>query len=257
MNLDVLGSLAKPPTREPRVGGEGSPGFPRDALPALARLKPVPSADTGAAACSPSPGAQDEARSAPPRPPPPGSTRGSLQMAWKPALLIVPASRKPVPPARFPCPGRHQSLRGPGCRPHPRGSPSAGGGSRWAQGGSPGGTPAGVGAGRRPRTRERATTDRYFQLKVLMTGGHSDGRKVEGGDRDSGETLGGHLRSLPLVLRDIPLLHRENIYPLIPETKLSATVCQAGSLFPPRASARAVALPLALPCLVTPHLRPG
>ena len=35
-----------------------------------------------------------------------------------------PRTGRPVSP----CPGRHQSLRGPGCRPHPRGSPSSAGG---------------------------------------------------------------------------------------------------------------------------------
>lgn len=57
---------------------------------------------------------------------------------------------------------------------------------------------------------------------------------------------------LRLVWRDIPLLHRENIYPLIPETKLSANRVPGRSLFLPQGLCIAVALPLALPCSLLP-----
>lgn len=62
---------------------------------------------------------------------------------------------------------------------------------------------------------------------------------------------------LPLVRRDIPLLHRENIYPLIPETKLSANYVPGRSLILPQGLCTCCGPAPGFTLLVTPHLRPG
>ena len=192
-------------------------------------------------------------QSAPPRPPPPGSTWHLADGLELLALLVVRGQQEaPVPAGPFPLAQvgtNHYEVQGVA---HTLEVVllQLGGGKAGDEGGElrcePHRCVWGLG---------EKTQDRRWEESGRGTGFSAE-RADEKGATLMEEKAGrrGRVRwadfggspqiPLPLVWRDIPLLHRENIYPLISETKLSANCVPGRSLFLAQGPALAVALPL-------------
>ena len=194
-------------------------------------------------------------RSAPPRHPPPGSTWHLADGLELLALLVIGGQQEaPVPAGPFPLAQagtNHYEVQGVA---HTLEVVllQLGGGKAGEEGGELRCEPhcwCGEGGGwvRRPRTDagRRADEGRVSRLKKADEKGATLMEKA------------GWIFPLPLVWRDIPLHHRENIYPLISETKLSANCVPGRSLFLPQGLCACCGPAPDFTLLVTPHLRPG
>ena len=207
-------------------------------------------------------------RSAPPRPPPPGSTRHLADGLELLALLVVRGQQEaPVPAGPFPLAQvgtNHYEVQGVA---HTLEVVllQLGGGKAGDEGGELRCEPhcwCGEGGGwvRRPRTDagRRADEGQVSRLKRADEKGATLMEKAGWRGRVRWADFGGSPQiPLPLVWRDIPLHHRENIYPLISETKLSANCVPGRSLFLPQGLCACCGPASDFTLLVTPHLRPG